>query len=593
LDEGRLIQAYEGVTGTFVAHRHGGSQWQLRRNGLPLGAFSTDVAAFPNFSGDVLFAAIPLAIHAQPERVLITGLTTSVPLSTALAFPLLAADCVEPDAALVDMHRGPVARERGESPLADERVRVRVADPLWAIRSARETYDVILSDPAYPVLAAAAADHSAEFYRYAAGRLARGGVFAQRIRSVDLGPQALTNLISTAQNEFSAVMLFDMAPGEVLLVATSSPEGLIREGLVSRLQAGHLRQCLASCGMDWSMLLNLAAWSPDGLMAMLATRRPDPSTMASPGLLFAMPNEAYAWTPKQQRLAALFTPHQTRLASLCGEDGNSPEVVRRLAEVTARQDLMIKYGDEFWAYRKAVKEQVTHKSRTLMKDKSGKLGDTLHDEDRRRIQYFQSLKKALELKTDESLARLESFERPYDPLLSFFVHAEAAEIASRLAPRQPARELRHRLHTIYFAPPATRSVRSVVESLRLVIEQPSATPEPQRRWELQSALLSALSARWATRQEVTPNASPQLLSDLDTSLLLTKRTLDEMERTRGEAGIPDAEWTSRRRVLNRTLVSRLEHFRQMAKLRTAPPSAEPSRPSPDSTIPSLTPPLAN
>lgn len=592
VDEGRLISQFEGVTGTFVAQRLGGSQWQLRRNGLPLGGFSTDVAAFPNFSGDVLLAAIPLALHEQPERVLVSGLTTSVPLSTALAFPLHSTDCVEADAALVRMHREQVAVESGGSPLADDRVRVRIMDPLWAMRAATETYDVILSDPNYPVMALSAADHSAEFYRATANRLARNGIFAQRIRSVDLGPQALTRIIATAQNEFSSVMLFDMAPGETLLVATSSPEGLIREGLAMRLQAGHLRQSLAACGMDWSTLLNLAAWTPDGLMTMLASRRPDPSTEASPQLLFTMPSETYAWTSKQRQLAAMFMPHQSRLALLCGEEGNSPEVVRRLAEVTAQQDLMVKYGDEFWAYRKAVKEQVTHKPRSLMKDKSGKVGDSLHHEDRRRIQYFQALKSALEKKNDEALARLESFERPYDPLLSFFVHAEAAEIAGRLNPRQPARELRHRLHTIYFSPPATRSVRSVVESLRLVAEQPAAEPHPQRRWELQSALLSALAARWATRNEVTPNASPQLLSDLDTSLLLTRRTLDEMERGRSEAGVSESEWTARRRVLNRTLTSRLEQFRQMAKLRTAPTPPTESQP-PESSASAMAPPLAN
>lgn len=594
LDEGRLIAAVDGPTGTVVAHRHAGSQWQLRKNGLPMGAFSTDPSAFPNFSGDVLAAAIPLALHAQPERVLVAGMSTTVPLSTALAFPVLAADCLEPDSALVAMHRGAVARERGESPLADERVRVAVGDPTWSLRTRGALYDVILSDPDYPVLAAAGAVHSQDFYRSAADRLTRDGIFAQRIRSVDLGPDALTTLIATAQNEFSAVMLFDTAPGEVLLVATSSPSGLIREGVVSRLQAGHLRQCLANCGMDWSMVLNLAAWSPDALMKLLAVNRPDASTAASPRLLFAMPNEAYAWTAKQQRLAALFTPHQGRLATLAGEDGSSAEVLRRLAEVKGQQDLMVKYGDEFWAYRKAVKEQVTHQPRTLMKDKSGKIGDTLHDEDRRRIQYFQSLKNALAQRDDASLARLESFERPYDPLLSFFVHAEAAEIAGRLTPRQPDRELRHRLHTIYFAPPATRSVRSVVEALRLVADFPNAVPTPQRRWEMQSALLSALSARWATRREITSNASPQLLSDLDTSLLLTRRTLDEMERTREEAGIPMTEWVARRRVLNRTLVSRLEQFRQTATLRTAPTTeGELSPTRPETGAPTIVPPLAN
>ena len=85
LDEGRLILQVEGTTGTFTAHRYGGAQWQLRKNGLPLGGVSSEETAFPNFSGDVLLAALPLALHEQPERVLLLGLGTGEVLNTTIA----------------------------------------------------------------------------------------------------------------------------------------------------------------------------------------------------------------------------------------------------------------------------------------------------------------------------------------------------------------------------------------------------------------------------------------------------------------------------------------------------------------------------
>jgi hypothetical protein len=590
LDEGRLILQVEGTTGTFTAHRYGGAQWQLRKNGLPLGGVSSDETAFPNFSGDVLLAALPLALHEQPERVLLLGLGTGEVLSTTIACPILTADCVEADRALLALHRGPLAAERGTSPFSDERVAVRVADPHWFVRTPGPTYDVILSQPDYPILATAAASHTREFYRDCSRKLSAEGIFAQRIRITDLGPAVLTTLIATLQSEFPSVILFDTAPGEFLLVASPSGTGLVRKGLVDRLRAGHLQQRLATAGVDWSMLLNLAAWSRDDLMKLLAANRPEECTRSNPNLLFSIPSEAYSWAPKQQQIGALFHPYRARLANWCGQDGDSPEVVRRLAEVAGQQDLMLKYGDEFWAYRKAVREQVTSKPRSLLKDAHGKSGDRLHDEDRRRIQYFQSLKVALEKRDGDSLARLESFERPYDPLLSFFVHAEAAEILAKFEPRQPARELAHRLHTVYYAPTHTRSVRAVVEALRLVNQFPEAVSDPSRRWSVQSALLTALDGRWSTRREVTSNASRQLLSDLDTSLLLARQTLDSLAQTHTAAGVAAEEWQARERVLNRTLVTRLEGFRQSARVGGATPVDTPAE-SP--TAPALSLPMAN
>jgi hypothetical protein len=560
LDEGRCIARVDGTRSAITVWRHGGYQVQIRDNGLPVGSRSLDEQAYPQFSSEVLHAVLPLAIHERPEHVLIVGLGAGQSLESVLAAPVLSATCVEPKPEVLGAYRAAGRPLGNDDPLADERLKI------WTMSASRawETtsrFDAILVQPDHPTMAAGVAWHTREFYRRAASRLTTDGVFSQRLITVDLGPASLRGLVATAQAEFREVMLVEGGPGEMVLLGTNSPAGLVRAGLVTRLQADHIRRRLSAAGLDWSVVLNHAAWSHSQLTQFTSDVRTSPCSVANPWLVFAIPEETWNWTDKLTALRETLVGKAGRIADWIGDDADAPEIVRRLAEVKGQTDLMVKYGDEYWAYRQAVREQVTHKPRSLLKDRSGKSGH-LHDEDRRRMQYFQALANAIKTRSLEDIERLEAFVRPYDPLLSFFVHAEAAEILSKVQPRQPERELRHRLHTIYYAPPRNRSVRAVVEAMRLVKDFPEAVPDAARRFDVRNALLQALAARWGARGGVTPASTSQTLGDIDSSLVLSEHLFALQAESAVEAGWSAEDWRARHKVLDRYLVAPLEGYRQ-------------------------------
>lgn len=560
LDEGRCVARVDGTRSSITVWRHGGYQVQVRDNGLPVGSRSLDEQAFPQFSSEVLHAVLPLAIHERPEHVLIVGLGAGQALESVLAAPILSATCVEPKPEVLAAYRAAGRPLETDDPLADERLKI------WTMSASRawETtsrFDAILVQPDHPTMATGVAWHTREFYRRAASRLSSDGVFSQRLLTVDLGPASLGGLVATAQAEFREVMLFEGGPGEMVLLGTNSPAGLVRAGLVTRLQADHIRRRLSAAGLDWSVVLNHAAWSHSQLTQFASDVRSSPCSVANPWLVFAVPEETWNWTDKLTALRETLVGKAGRIADWIGDDTDTPEIVRRLAEVKGQTDLMMKYGDEYWAYRQAVREQVTHKPRSLLKDRSGK-STGLHEEDRRRMQYFQALANAIKTRSLEDIERLEAFVRPYDPLLSFFVHAEAAEILSKVQPRQPERELRHRLHTIYYAPPRNRSVRAVVEAMRLVKDFPEAVPDAARRFDVRNSLLQALAARWGARGGVTPTSTSQTLGDIDSSLVLSEHLFALQAESAAEAGWSAEDWRARHKVLDRYLVAPLEGYRQ-------------------------------
>ena len=562
LDEGRLLQTVEDPRGIYTVWKFAGQQLQIRENGLPKGVISTDDALYPQFSAEVLQAVIPLSLHPRPERVLLLGLGSGQSLRTALTYPIRAAVCVEPDQAPVQILRTSIAQRMIECPLDDERVELAQCDPIWAVRSRMGAFDVIVSAPDHQALLRSPTNLIREFYRHAAANLQQGGIFAQRFNTVDLGPKPLAMLMQTLAVEFREVMAFETAPHELLLVASNAADGLVRPKLIERLQAAHTRRILAGMGMDWSVLLTLPAFRHDALMKLASEQSAGVSTAWNPALLFELSSETYDWSPKFEQMRTAMAPLNGRLANWVDDDPQAPEVVRRLAEVKGQHDLMVRYADQYWAYRASLRDQVSRKPRSLIQQTSATQGGGLHPEDRSRIQYFKALSKAIKTRQTEDIARLESFERPYDPLLSFFVHAEVAEIQALAQPRPVRSELRHRLHTIYFALPQDRSVRAVVETLKLLEAYPDAEPDPRERWELQSALLQALQSRWESRAGQTPTNVTQTLAELDASLVVAEHTFEQLARNASEAGVTAEEWDARRRVLDRRMIAPLQRYRR-------------------------------
>jgi hypothetical protein len=261
------------------------------------------------------------------------------------------------------------------------------------------------------------------------------------------------------------------------------------------------------------------------------------------------------WAPKLEEVSTALRPLSGRLSSWIGDDATSPVLVRRLAEVQGQQKLMTTYSDQYWAYRASLRNQVKEKPRSQIQLASA-VDDQkeMHPEDRRRIQYFATLGRAIKSHRAADIERLARFAAPYDPLITFFVHQEAAELYSKSNERDFAQELRHRLHATYFASPRDAALRNVVAALELLREHPEAEADQVARWDDLNALLQALKMRWEVRIGSRPANIREAVDDIDTTVMAVEQTFLVLDKLTGDAGLPQELWAARRSVLEKTLI---------------------------------------
>lgn len=561
LDEGRHVATATGQRGIFTVWSYGGHQLQVRENGLPRGVVSTDPQAFPRYSPETLQTVVPCLMHGKAERVLLLGLGSGEALATALSFPILEIACLETDAGLVHVIRNLQPEGTEGIPLDDERVTLSVCDPAIGIPAVVGEFDVVVSSPENLALAQSQPYVTTEFYRRAARKLSPGGVFCQRLQHIDLGPRPIQAITRAMQAVFSDVQAVEVAPGEMLLCATNDEQGLIRPGLVARLEMPQVRAVLGESGLDWTVLLNVAAINGEGLAKFCKTSTGSLNTASTGRLPFALPREMMRWAPKLDEVREILEPVVGRLLSWVGEDGTSPVVVRRLAEVQGQHDLMTKYSDQYWAYRASLRDQVKEKPRSAIQLTGGTSDEKkMHPEDRRRLAYFTTLSRAISTNRAADIERLSKLASPYDPLITYFVHQEAAELLSRSPDRDVAVELRHRLYATYYSSPRDSSLRNVVAALDLLREHPECEPEASARWDDCSALLQALKMRWEARVGVRPADIKETINDIDRTVLVAEQTFRVLDALTAEAGISEALWQARRSVLEKTLIAPVRSY---------------------------------
>lgn len=589
LDDARAIDQREGLHGPVTLWRSHGLELHLRDNGIPRAVISADTTSHPQFAPEVLQAVFPLVMVQHPNQILLLGASGGVPLATCLQFPVQQVVCAENDRHLMDVIRGPIARETGYDPFTDERARVITVPPALAVMAGGETYDVILSSPPSSSIVAGGAMYTADHYQHASRCLAAGGIFCQRFECVDYGPEPLRLVVQAMRQGFREVIAIETAAGEFLLLGTNTAGVFVQEDLPARLETTHVRRLLARSGLDWSALLNFPAYDHAALGEICADVRTWTNTPANGILALRAPRELMRWGPKlheaqtvltavrtspapflspeqEAELAAgdLHLARKSRLLEWLGDRRISPDVLRRLSEV-ATQGKLVRENPEshWWEYRKALRQQLQSRARSAVQQVSHSTDDApLHPEDERRKQYFIALGAAARQPrpTAEHIETIAAHLQPYDPLISYFARQEIADLQAR-GQVDAASELANRLHVIYFATAGDASTRNVAAALELLVQHPQAIADPARRFDTLNGLVQTLRTRWESRQSHAVKSPRRQLSDIDRSLVAIEKGVQSMESLHADAHLSTADWESRKQVIDRILLRPLRAYR--------------------------------
>lgn len=562
LDEGRLIFSQEGAHGTLTVWRLRGNQLQIRENGIPKAIVSTRPQYCPHFSAEMMPAVMPLVLHEQPRRVMILGIGGGVPLTTSLRFPVEHVTCVEGNQQLTELLENVVWKESGEIPFEDRRLHYLPIDPTLAVACKSGAYDVVISNPDHSALLHSSAYFTQEFYQGVSRQLSDDGIFCQRFQQIDYGPMPLQSIVKTLQAVFQNVVAIQIANGETALLATNSAKGLSRAGLLERFQAENVRGALSELGWDWSVPLNLIAYSHDGLKEFAASSSIAINTAGNGRLAYRLPQEMLRWGPKMAEFQKSIAAYGSRFAESHQVNSSRPEFLRRLREMVSERRLKVMYPDKWWTYRTKLKDQIRNRPRTqIQKVGYATKAGGLHPEDRRRMYYLDALDRAKKEPTLRNIQRVSNYIAPYDPTFSYFLHHEVAELYLNAPERDFQDELRHRLHAVYFADSQDRSIRCITAAIQLLTEHREAAESPMACWDHLNALLQLVRSRWKLRGMGKPSSVQIAINDVDHSLGAIKSALTTMNSLRESADVSESDWKTRRAILEQGMVGPLRAYR--------------------------------
>ena len=544
LDESRFVERRETGDATLSVWSQQGARRLLRIDGVPVSAWSQDPAISPRHGSEVLGSVLPLVLHQRPRRVLLLGLGGGEGLRAGLGFPVDRIDCVEPDRGLCEL----VA---AKDVFQDARLRWSHLPAALAVSSASGDYDVVIATATAPVSWRAESTRTLEFYRNAARQLAPGGIFCQALSHRDVGAAAVLVPHATLEAVFELSVQVPVGSGRVLVLATNDPKLINRPGLVARLQGPHVRAALAEIGWDWSNLLQLPVQQP------CFDRDTLPLNHVGSGWLAArLPSAALSGGPLLETFEKPpLSPARPLLSFAEIEDEWVAEVRERLADLVKGQKLLGRGAEGIRAYRKAVDKQITSRPRFVFERNSGQRIKRLrHPIDRRRQQFLKVLARVEGLE-DPSAAQIEgvvAFAKPFDPLLSEFIHREAASLWSRRSGEDLRRELRHRLHSVYFRARAANGVDDVYEAIESLLRVKPERVESAGDWDHCNAMLELLKQRWSGRSAA--RLGPK---DARATIEVVGRLLDRMDELIQLDSRLGHRWSERREVVDRGLIDPL------------------------------------
>jgi hypothetical protein len=235
-----------------------------------------------------------------------------------------------------------------------------------------------------------------------------------------------------------------------------------------------------------------------------------------------------------------------------------------MEELGSQRFAMTKVTDKPWAYRASIKELLQTKPRSiLIQTKGEKPRNEMHPVDELRVDYLKALSRAYREKipSAEKIHELTKFIEPYDPLISFFLHYEAAELYSRNPELDPRAEYLHLLNTIFFADMQDRSIHNVIRAIELVHQHPEIVESDRSRFDQLHGLVQTLMNRWHLRQGDSPDSTDQGLLDIDDSLEAADAGIDDLRTLAEASGYGTEAWLKRERVLEQMLVRPLRSYR--------------------------------
>jgi spermidine synthase len=196
----------------------------------------TDASTGPDMETQVLLGRIPTLAHPAPRSAMVVGMASGVSARAVSDLGVERLDVLEISPEVLEASRvfdgfnGGVARRPG--------VRVLLEDGRKHMEHARETYDVIASEPTNPWIAGVSNLFTVEYFRACRERLSPGGVLGVWLQSYSIREEDFRMVVRTVRSVFPGATLWELSPYQDYLLLAPREEGTdLVAGLVARGRA--------------------------------------------------------------------------------------------------------------------------------------------------------------------------------------------------------------------------------------------------------------------------------------------------------------------------------------------------------------------
>jgi spermidine synthase len=196
----------------------------------------------------VMVGQLPMLLAPQAESVCVVGYGSGVTTHAVLTHPVEKVLTLELEGAVIEA--APFFDAAAHRPLKDPRSRLVVEDAGTYLRSTREDYDVIISEPSNPWIAGVGNLFTKEFYEEAKRRLHPGGIFCQWIQTYSISPATLATVLRSVASTFPQGHLFYVESSADLIILASDREVVLdRAAMQSVYQRPEVTADLARIGI--------------------------------------------------------------------------------------------------------------------------------------------------------------------------------------------------------------------------------------------------------------------------------------------------------------------------------------------------------
>ncbi|MBU2551069.1 MAG: fused MFS/spermidine synthase [Proteobacteria bacterium] len=229
-----------------------GMVWEADGREVSVGLTGGDGLAFVingkvdgNARGDaatqVMLGLVSAVLHPNPRTAMVIGLGTGSSAGWLAEIPSIERVDVaelEPDILEVARRCAPVNRNVLDNP----KVNVIIADGREVLLTAKDQYDLIVSEPSNPYRAGIASLYTLEFYQAVARCLAPGGMFSQWVQAYEVDTRTIRTIYATLSAVFPVVETWQTMTNDMLLVCSMKPRSPVASDLRRRLAEPPFRE---------------------------------------------------------------------------------------------------------------------------------------------------------------------------------------------------------------------------------------------------------------------------------------------------------------------------------------------------------------